>query len=136
MEKKNEMTIFCRGDGNPSGAGQLSSKQKQKEDNSGAGGKIRCRSCGRVITSLREKTSIDGSHAHTFFNPAGIIFELGCFRQAPGCQLFGEASMEFTWFAGCSWRFALCGGCRAHLGWQYEGREMAFYGLILTKLRQ
>lgn len=97
---------------------------------------IVCRACGTVVTSRNEKIVVGGSHAHTFFNPAGIVFELGCFRRAPGCRNVGEPTSEFTWFAGYLWRFALCSGCRAHLGWFFEGGDNTFYGLILPHLQE
>jgi len=136
MEQKDETAILCREYVDPAENDQRQLEKRQKADEPGAKKAIRCRSCGQVVTDLSQKISVDGSHAHTFFNPAGIIFELGCFRQAPGCRMHGERTIEFTWFAGYSWCFALCAGCRTHLGWRYEGRTASFFGLILSKLRQ
>jgi len=95
---------------------------------------IFCKACGRTVTSRDQKISVQGEHYHTFFNPAGIVFEVGCFRQAPGCYVAGKPSSEFTWFAGHVWSFALCRNCRAHLGWFFDGGTVTFYGLILTNL--
>ncbi|MBU1566977.1 MAG: hypothetical protein KJ630_15310 [Proteobacteria bacterium] len=97
---------------------------------------ICCLACGGVITARDQKIQVSGSHAHTFFNPAGIVFQLGCFQEAPGCQAFGETSSEFTWFPGHFWRIALCRQCRTHLGWLFAMEGNTFYGLILTKLRE
>ena len=97
---------------------------------------IFCRACGSLVTGRDEKIVVSGSHSHTFFNPAGIVFELGCFRRAPGCRVAGQSTAEFTWFAGYVWRFALCVNCRAHLGWFFEGRDDSFFGLILSSLQQ
>lgn len=97
---------------------------------------ILCRACGSVVTGRNEKIAVSGSHAHTFFNPVGIVFELGCFRRAPGCRITGGATSEFTWFAGYVWRFALCSNCQAHLGWFFEGRDSTFFGLILASLQE
>lgn len=94
-----------------------------------------CRICGHRITSDHERIAVNGSHTHTFFNPVGLVFELGCFRRAPGCLVSSEASEQFTWFAGYSWRPAFCGRCAAHLGWRFEKEEQAFFCLILTNLR-
>lgn len=94
-----------------------------------------CRTCGHSITSENQRISISGSHSHTFFNPAGIVFELGCFKQAPGCALAGESSAEFSWFPGYLWRVALCSKCGTHLGWQFMSGEMYFYGLIVANLQ-
>ena len=41
--------------------------------------------------------------------PIIICYGLFCFARAPGCSLAGEASAEFSWFAGYVWRIALCG---------------------------
>jgi hypothetical protein len=95
-----------------------------------------CKACGYVITAGDQRIAVTGSHTHAFFNPSGIVFELGCFRRAPGCTVAGAATSEFTWFAGSVWRFALCQRCRAHLGWFYEMEDHAFYGLILTSLTE
>jgi hypothetical protein len=97
---------------------------------------ICCLACGAIVTGKDLKIQVSGSHTHTFFNPAGIVFELGCFHQAPGCQVVGGPSGEFTWFPGHLWRVALCRRCRTHLGWLFVMEENTFYGLILTKLRE
>jgi len=97
---------------------------------------IFCRACGKAGTSRDRKIAVRGSHAHTFFNPAGIVFELGCFSTAPGCHQAGAASSEFTWFAGHVWRYALCRGCNSHLGWSFESGDHAFWGLILANLTE
>ncbi|MCP3889775.1 MAG: hypothetical protein GY702_13005 [Desulfobulbaceae bacterium] len=97
---------------------------------------IYCKMCGTVVTSRDQQLSVNNSHTHTFFNPAGIVFELGCFKKAPGCQIVGDPSSEFTWFAGYLWTLSLCGNCRAHLGWYFEGKEKTFFALILTNLME
>ena len=79
---------------------------------------------------------VRGSHTHTFFNPAGIVFELGCFQGAPGCLVVGEPSFEFTWFPGHTWRIALCRQCQMHLGWLFVNQDAFFHALILSKLRE
>ncbi len=94
-----------------------------------------CRACGQAITRSAERVSVDGAHHHTFANPHGIVFEIGCFASAPGCGTAGPASDEFTWFAGYRWRVALCGGCLTHLGWRFAARGgHAFFGLIVERL--
>lgn len=95
---------------------------------------LRCRRCNAPITTFKEQTSRDGQHRHTVFNPAGIVYEIGCFRQAPGCVAPGAASREFSWFAGYSWRVAFCALCLEHLGWYFSGGEAAFFGLIVNRL--
>ncbi|MDP6175002.1 MAG: cereblon family protein [Rhodospirillales bacterium] len=95
-----------------------------------------CARCHRLITEGPERLSMNGAHEHTVFNPAGIIFEIQCFRDAPGVASIGEASGEFTWFKNYVWRLALCLGCQWHLGWQFRGAEAlpVFYGLIANRL--
>ena len=109
--------------------------QGEKEKSDRADEALVCTSCLNTITLRDHAVRINGSHTHTFFNPQGIVFELGCFREASGCLALGEATSEFTWFADSVWRFALCRKCGTHLGWHYEMRESQFYGLILARLR-
>jgi hypothetical protein len=102
-------------------------KKKKKEF-------ILCRSCSHIITSIDRKIEIDGQHAHTFTNPAGIVYRIGCFSEAPGCFNFGEPTEEFTWFPGFAWSYANCLKCFMHLGWFYQSGDRHFYGLILNHL--
>ena len=106
---------------------------KEKEDQGHA---LLCVACRNVVTWSGEKMQVHGKHAHVFFNPAGIVFELGCFRTAPGCACIGQPTLEFTWFDGYAWRVCLCSTCRNHLGWHYRDVRGpgAFYGLILSQL--
>ncbi len=109
-------------------------KAKSEEENEKA---IRCANCGFGITTAKERMDMDGRHIHVFNNPAGYIFEIGCFASAPGCVNRGEPTMEFTWFSGFAWQFALCGNCSAHLGWRYQSRGgRSFYGLILAHIAE
>lgn len=94
-----------------------------------------CRYCGRVITSEHERVEREGDFHHTFTNPAGLVFGIGCFADAPGCAVTGDYTREHTWFRGTRWCYALCTGCASHLGWHYQGRKRDdFYGLILDRL--
>ncbi len=97
---------------------------------------IFCLACGGVVTARDQKIQVSGSHAHTFFNPAGIVFELGCFQKAPGCLHVGAPSREFSWFPEYFWCISLCRYCRTHLGWVFVMEGNSFYGLILKKLRE
>ena len=134
MELVNSSLLLLRADEVPKQGPPVSKTQRQRA--AGAMEAIRCRACGGVVTDRDAKIPVNGSHAHTFFNPAGIVFALGCFQRAPGCLVVGAASSEFTWFAGHVWRVALCRRCQAHLGWFFTSGENGFYGLILTKLRE
>ena len=95
-----------------------------------------CRTCGQPVTRLRDRISVGGQHVHALFNPSGILFEVACFSQAPGCRFEGEFTHVFTWFAGYAWRFAMCRRCAAHLGWEYLGADGGFAGLIMAELRE
>jgi hypothetical protein len=98
---------------------------------------IHCRACGYVVTTARQRMAVQGNHEHRFMNPAGFLYHIGCFAEAVGCRIVGPASHEYPWFPGLQWRFALCGGCKAHLGWHFRGDEEAgFFGLILDRLRE
>jgi len=94
-----------------------------------------CRACRHPIARPADRISVHGRHLHTFANPHGIVFEIGCFQNAPGCGVIGPASDDFTWFAGHRWRVCICAACRAHLGWAFlPTAGSAFYGLILERL--
>ncbi len=100
-----------------------------------------CFICGEVITSTSQRISVQGAHQHTFSNPAGYVFEIGCFRQAPGCRQTGESTDFYSWFDGYAWRYAVCRNCRVHLGWFFQGgdpeaeeRADRFFALMLNRL--
>jgi hypothetical protein len=96
---------------------------------------IRCRACGRTITRASERAEVEGAHQHTFANPQGVVFQIGCFQSAWGCALVGSATDDFTWFKGFTWRVAVCGSCLTHMGWLYASSGGSyFYGLILDRL--
>ena len=94
-----------------------------------------CRACGAEITSPDHAVEVDGGHEHTFVNPFGILFHIGCFQDARGCVNTGDPTTEFSWFPGFAWRYASCASCRTHLGWQFLSTDdTTFWGLILQRL--
>lgn len=93
-----------------------------------------CLQCQGPITWADARIDVKGSHLHSFFNPHGIIFHIGCFSEAPGCAPASLPSSEFTWFPGYSWQVAHCGNCHEHLGWAFQGEHGSFHGLILNRL--
>lgn len=94
-----------------------------------------CRDCLHPIARPADRIQIQGRHTHTFANPHGLVFEIGCFQSAPGCGAIGTASEEFTWFPGHRWRVCICAACLVHLGWVFlPAQGAAFYGLILDRL--
>ncbi|MFZ7127308.1 MAG: cereblon family protein [Desulfobacterales bacterium] len=95
---------------------------------------IRCRQCLAIVSHLEDRLPVDGSHHHTFANPAGLVFTIGCFSNAEGCGTVGAYSREFTWFPGYHWRVAVCRRCLSHLGWHFAGSGGGFWGLILDQL--
>jgi hypothetical protein len=96
---------------------------------------IFCRQCYRIITQPNARINVDGAHRHTFANPHGLVFEIGCFKTASGCVHTGFSSDEFTWFKGFSWSVAVCRTCFTHLGWRFVSPSASeFYGLILDHL--
>jgi hypothetical protein len=96
---------------------------------------ILCKFCEHKITTTAYKTEIEGNFKHAFLNPAGHIFEIGCFTRADGCVSLGIPSYEWTWFKDYKWQVALCRECSSHLGWFYSSEQKkAFFGLILNTL--
>lgn len=96
---------------------------------------IRCRHCLHTIARPADEIAVQGAYRHTFANPHGYVYEIGCFRWADGCSNIGPSSTEFSWFAGFAWRIAVCRKCRLHLGWHFDsGTQNSFHGLILERL--
>ena len=96
---------------------------------------ILCAHCGARVSDASKRIHVNGSHQHTFFNPAGVVFQVVCFAAAPGCCGVGPFCEEFTWFAGCRWQIALCGSCYHHLGWNFEG-DSSFSALIERNIHE
>ncbi|NJB66771.1 hypothetical protein GGQ74_000411 [Desulfobaculum xiamenense] len=123
------------GRGDDSAGSVIVDERSETSDGSG-GNALVCRFCGTRITTSGARTRIGGKHHHVFFNPSGLIFEVGCFSAAQGLLFGGPASLEFTWFPGYAWQPVACSGCLEHLGWHYSGFGTGFFGLILTSLRE
>ena len=96
---------------------------------------ILCRQCRQAVTRPADRIAVQGSHRHTFANPHGIVFDIGCFGNVIGCGYAGAASDEFTWFAGYSWRVCYCAMCLTHMGWKFSSKGGdGFHGLIVDRL--
>ncbi len=96
-----------------------------------------CAACLAAITSNRHRIAMSGSHEHRFVNPAGRTFHIGCFAFAIGCIIVGPDSLEYPWFPGFAWRYAMCGSCGRHLGWHFRcDGDPGFFGLILDRLAE
>jgi hypothetical protein len=95
---------------------------------------ILCSTCKAPITAAEYIITVNGMHKHSFTNPAGITYLIGCFLSAEGCLVYGGPTLEHTWFDGFSWKFSLCSKCHIHLGWYYQKEANSFFGLILDRL--
>lgn len=109
----------------------VETRKAEREDDT-----LFCSECGEGLTRERWRMQVFGSHEHTFFNPAGLIFNLLCFEDAPGGLEVGEATSNYTWFAGHRWRIAVCGACDVHIGWSFTatGSNSCFFALIAERL--
>jgi hypothetical protein len=94
---------------------------------------LNCVSCRLIITTSKERIEISGNHRHTFVNPHGYSFTIGCFSHADGVAAEGEPVSFWSWFPGYQWQIVLCRQCTLHLGWRFSGAS-DFYGLILNRL--
>jgi len=99
-----------------------------------ADGWLVCARCAGLVAHARDRIEMAGAHAHSFINPEGAIFRVGCFAAAPGALAWGEPSHHWTWFVGFEWQAAGCRGCAAHLGWAYAAEAVRFVALILDRL--
>jgi hypothetical protein len=95
----------------------------------------RCGGCGAELAAGDEAIEVDGSHRHRRANSAGVIFEVACYRRAPGCAGSGPATDEDTWFAGHTWRRSYCRRCGAHAGWLFRSRSRVFSALMVDGSR-
>ena len=95
--------------------------------------KLICHICQAVITDDTCRINILGSNDHYRINPAGITYYFECFREAPGCDVLGTSTEEYTWFSNYKWQLAMCKECREHLGWLFKGPDR-FFALIKGKV--
>ena len=95
---------------------------------------LACARCARPITTTAARVEVGGAHQHTFVNPHGFAFHIGCFSTVTGCAVSGEPSTFWTWFPGYAWQVEGCRTCDTHLGWRFVSNGHAFHGLILDRL--
>ncbi len=100
------------------------------------GSRLLCARCGHAVTASGWCIQIADAHEHSFVNPHGYLFRIGCFREAPGCTQRGEEHAEYSWFPGYRWTMAPCAHCKTHLGWSFRSDDAVFFGLILDRLVQ
>ncbi|MCG8688439.1 MAG: cereblon family protein [Desulfobacterales bacterium] len=99
---------------------------------------ITCKNCMGLVTKPDFRMQVEQQFSHTFANPHGHVFEIGCFSRADGCIESSVPSDDFSWFNGYVWSIGLCRNCKIQLGWIFLATKMdrpqKFYGLILDQL--
>ncbi len=95
---------------------------------------LACARCREPITTEAEWLDVAGAREHTFMNPHGFCFRIGCFASAQALAPEGEFCDEWSWFPPCAWQVQQCARCREHLGWLFRSPERRFYGLVLDRL--
>jgi hypothetical protein len=106
---------------------------QQSDAADGTDDEIYCAACGRSMTRGRWRIAPRDAHEHTVFNPAGQLFTILCFKEAPGAGTQGQSSSDFTWFPSYRWCVAASRGCAVHIGWRFEGTGV-FFALIKPRL--
>jgi hypothetical protein len=118
--------------GNSFSHAEIYSKSEEATDR---GNFLLCKQCLQAITHRSHQIIVNGAHEHTFANPHGIVFEIGCFKSAIGCGYVGQPTDEFSWFKGFIWQVAVCGSCITHVGWLFTSSSIdSFIGLILDRI--
>jgi hypothetical protein len=120
----------------PRDPGEAASAAHATRPHEQGGARVVCASCGAYVAETSARTEVNGAHEHAFINPAGLIFRVGCFAEAPGVRAVGEDSEHWTWFAGFAWAAVLCSACHEHLGWCYRNASAAFVALILDRVEE
>jgi hypothetical protein len=95
-----------------------------------------CGRCKHAITEEGWQITILGRHNHRFMNPVGVVYNVGCFEEAPGVVTAGSPEARWTWFPGFEWQVVRCSECQLHLGWLYTRESSAFFGLIIDRLHK
>lgn len=116
------------------GAGAAVQRHPGSEEGPDQGRILGCVKCRRPITTTAARIEMSGSHAHTFTNPDGQTFEIGCFGEASGMRRVSPQSLEATWFPGYTWQIEVCATCHEQLGWLYRSGDDTFHGLMLDML--
>jgi hypothetical protein len=117
----------------PADAGKPEKRDAPRDD---TGRVLVCAACLGAVTTTGARIEMSGSHAHTFSNPSGIVFHIGCFAVAPGGGEASEPTTYHSWFPGYAWQIVVCRACHEHLGWLFRSRDSRFYGLILDRLTE
>ena len=107
---------------------------------------IVCKNCNALVTKPQFAIHTQEGFSQNFANPAGHVFEIGCFTTASGCCAGSARSSQFTWYPGYDWCIGICRNCTFQLGWIFlpvrqnfrqnfrQNPGSKFYGLILDHL--
>lgn len=109
--------------------------QSESEREPAKASRLVCAACGRLVTSRAEAIEVGDHHEHTFVNPAGFVYKIGCFEEAY-CRAEGPTSSHWSWFPGYHWQVVLCAACGVQLGWIFRSTPHTFYGLIVERLAE
>lgn len=120
-------------DATRSSAGAVAATQARDEITVGGAKAVRCAACRLRLTEVNQRIAVAGRHAHTVFNPAGVVFHVVCFAVAPGCRGVGVFCSDFSWFKGHRWQIAVCARCGEHVGWYFCG-DASFTALIEQRI--
>ncbi len=107
----------------------------QNDDHEETDGGILCKVCDHLITRPEELVTINDRFIHCFTNPAGVSYEIQCYKDAPGVLVSGKPTDFFSWFPGYRWQYSYCQQCKIHLGWLFSSDTDAFYGLNIAMLK-
>ena len=110
--------------------------QAGSADETGRARVLACAACLAAVTTTDARIEVGGQHEHSFVNPHGYTYRIGCFASAPGCAGDGPSSTFWTWFPGYAWQIAYCARCGEHLGWVFRSEAHRFLGLILDRLTE
>lgn len=94
---------------------------------------VRCAACRVVVARAADRVERFGAREHDRVNPAGFVFRVACFADAPGARALGAPSLDFAWFPRAPWQVAICRACGVHLGWRFGG-EAPFFGLSVEAI--
>jgi len=124
----------CRGGTGVEVSGDQISVRPASDEATAQAAWLKCAHCGSRVARTSDRIEVNSHHEHTFINPVGVIYKIGCFKVASGVIEVGPSTTEFSWFSGHSWRCLACGGCEVHLGWSFTAVGSCFLGLILSQL--
>lgn len=113
---------------NPLPLDELQQEEEESQDQAYC-----CVHCENLLVLKSHAIRVQEQHTHHFVNPQGILYEVACFRTAPGVIALGEPSFYWTWFVGYRWQTALCKTCKRHIGWKFLGED-DFFALIEQQL--